>query len=269
MTVRTALLLVVLSGLARAGQYDGRVVVLSRYAPEAKLSNMLAEAESLARTGRFVGASLQLDKAVQSCSPALMCVLSNTTAGTEPFWNAFKVAKLQYLLTGYQYHGIPLDIEQVALMASDAPATFMPWYVQTMLDRGERPEKIRAAVREYQANGGGMDADMGRLDCELLRREGSNALAACMAYLERFPSLPQPTMRQILDIARATLDVGKPDTIRTYYRWMATLILRQPGDDAHMETMAYLMGEQRKIETLVPDVVGKAANPAPAAQSAK
>jgi len=130
-------------------------------------------------------------------------------------------------------------------------------YLSVLLYRHEKPEVIRKEFDQYVKSGGVIEAGIGKLHCELIRREGGDALSACIKYLDEYPDQPPAWIKQILDIARGTLDVDKPENVRRYYDWMSTLAIKQPSDDKYLGVITSILNEKRKLETLVPEIVNK------------
>jgi len=132
------------------------------------------------------------------------------------------------------------------------PTSYTGGYVGWRLECGDSTEKLRAVIKQHLDAGGEMHQELGLQNCELVRREGGDAIGACMAYHTQFTNAD---IRPIVKIACRTLDVDRPETIQKYYKWIVALAEQQPQDDAHIEIIKYLISEQKKLEMLVPDLV--------------
>jgi hypothetical protein len=294
---KTAIALLAACAGALAGSDEDYLAGFVPYAPTPQTSNLLAKAVQEAREGRYDNAADLIGQMTDSTNPALRAAVTNVMTHDGPFWLDIKAAQLRYRMCESKYSRFDLADEcetlfhqytntmdhtycggilDIVLMLenfywmnydlrnTDAivqeklrfdPTGYTHEYVSWRLECGDSTQKLRAVMKQHLDAGGTMHKELSLLDCELIRREGGDAIGACMDYHTRFPNAD---IRPIVDIACKSLDVDRPETVEKYYKWILSLVDKQPQDDAHFEVIKHLISEQKKLEMLVPDLVPRA-----------
>jgi len=282
---------------ALAGPDEDYLAGFVPYAPTLQASNLLAKAVQEAREGRYDNAADLIGQITDSTNPALRAAVTNVMTHDGPFWLDIKAAQLRYRMCeskysrfdladecetlfhqytntmDHTYCGGIIDIVLILenfywmnydLRNTDAivqeklrfdPTGYTHEYVSWRLECGDSTQKLRAVIKPHLDAGGEMHQELGLQNCEVVRREGGDAIGACMDYHTRFPNAD---IRPIVDIACKSLDVDRPETVEKYYKWILSLVDKQPQDDAHFEVIKHLISEQKKLEMLVPDLVPRA-----------
>ena len=75
-----------------------------------------------------------------------------------------------------------------------------------------------------------------------------------LAFLDQYPDTGEKFLLEAIDIARANINPEHPAQIREFYDALTTLALRQPGDEAHIKTVATILNEKQKLETIMPEL---------------
>ncbi len=89
----------------------------------------------------------------------------------------------------------------------------------------------------------------------LLHESKDAVIAATLVWLDTWPGAPPADIRQALVLITERVDPAKPEQLRRYHAALATLALRQPGnDDERVEVIAYALNERKKLEVLAPTV---------------
>ena len=73
-----------------------------------------------------------------------------------------------------------------------------------------------------------------------------------MQYLKDYPNASAEGVNA-LDVATGAIDAAKPEQIRELYTTMTTVVLRQPSDEEHMQLVAHILNEKKKLEALIPN----------------
>ncbi len=276
-----------------AGNYDNVCCKAARYATDHTLSNTLAHADAMILSNRLYSAAAAfekisavydtqlrstmtpegpLDLVVQTarimclneaffyknpaCADQCLLLLEKyATPARGKQWTAY-IRLYHCLIRQYQSIG---NIGKVLKTAGDLfaydRAAGGTIYMENLLRHRADPRHILDVVQAYREAGCTDTAVINAIECEAIRLNGGDSLNACMKFMRTYPDQPFSVLKRVLNTARASLSIEKPEQIRAYYTWMKELAIRQPGDDAHIEYIVWLNNEQRKLETLVPEMI--------------
>lgn len=110
---------------------------------------------------------------------------------------------------------------------------------------------LREAVRTVGQITGTTSPEAGLLECRLRDRDGKLTLDLITAWMDAHPDAALALIQEAVGLATPRLDPAKPEQLRTYCLTLARLALRQPGDEAHVATIAYLINEKKRIEVIM------------------
>ena len=112
----------------------------------------------------------------------------------------------------------------------------------------------RSRFAAYESAGGARNAKIDLNYLKILAADGADAFARAMAFLDEYPDTGEKFLLEAIDIARANINPEQPAQIREFYDALTTLALRQPGDEAHIKTVATILNEKQKLETIMPEL---------------
>ncbi len=112
----------------------------------------------------------------------------------------------------------------------------------------------RILQKHKEANNNKISYGMALCKLRLLKKNGDNLFNAALNYLKKYPNSPFEGLKIAITYARDAINPEKPEQIKRYHRALTAVGIKQPSDKAHMPTIAFIVNEKKKIETIMPEV---------------
>ena len=112
--------------------------------------------------------------------------------------------------------------------------------------------QCREKLAAYEASGAPMDQYIAYGKLLLVEADKGDVFGTALQYLKDYPNASAKALLNALKMATGAINAAKPEQIRELYTTMTTVVLRQPSDEEHVQLVAHILNEKKKLEALDP-----------------
>ena len=106
----------------------------------------------------------------------------------------------------------------------------------------------------YEAAGGKQTDGIAYGKLLLSIADSNNVFATALQFLKDYPNADPKKLLRALNTATSAINATQPGQIRELYQAITTILLRQPSDDAHVQMVAQILNEKKKLELIMPEL---------------
>jgi hypothetical protein len=204
---------------------------------------------------RYLGMCGEHGQSAELCR-ALEAKYTHAAAGKQ--WESYARSFIYraHVVPGWWKSPAALALIEQALDHYPTYAWAMGDYVQVSYNL--RETKGLAAARSrfaaYESAGGEHSAKIDLNYLKILAADGADPFTRALDFLDQYPDTTEKFLLEAIDIARANINPEQPEQIRQFYNALTALALRQPGDEQHIKTVATILNEKQKLETIMPEL---------------
>jgi len=114
--------------------------------------------------------------------------------------------------------------------------------------------QCREKLAAYEASGAPMDQYIAYGKLLLVEADKGDVFGTALQFLKDYPNADAKSLLSTLKRATGAINAAKPEQIRELYTAMTTVVLRQPSDEEHVQLVAHILNEKKKLEALIPEL---------------
>jgi len=208
---------------------------------------------------RYIGEGISWREALvpRECE-AIMTEYADQARGKS--WQAYLDA---CMFASWHYRGSVYAVPEKAAEALERAMNYQPGNPQPIGDYlslcVQAHKKIgwrqsREKLAAYEASGAPMNQYIAYSKLLLVEADKGDVFGTALQYLKDYPNADAWRLLNVLKKATGAINAAKPEQIRELYNAMTTVVLRQPSDEEHVQLVAHILNEKKKLEALIPEL---------------
>ncbi len=176
-------------------------------------------------------------------------------------WNEYMMI-YEHLMRHYRVN----KNKEMVLKTYDEAVNYNLWhnntcyYIDYLIQIAPNPidektiSKIEVLMEKYKQTAGKLSSGMAHRKLFLKKRMGEDVFDDAIEFLKTYPNTVFGEIRSVIIIARDAISFDKPEQIKQYYNALIVLAIKQSGTKENFATIAFLVNEKKKLETIMPEV---------------